>query len=245
MRGSAACTARSSSMARSILSSVGTRARLVAVEVELGHGHAVGLGQAVELVGRAEAGVVAGLGERLGEHVVVERAGVGEALPAVDDDPDADALRLGRRERLDLALVDPHLGVAARAPRPPRPARPCASPAADDRGRRSSQQARDLELDTAQRRGAADGEAGDPQGRDAVADGHALAVLAARARAGPWRSRCRRRRCCCSTSGPLPMRLPSRSGSVISPSSIRYASVMPNTKSPVAVLTWPPPSWAT
>src|SRR5262249_5601367 len=36
-----------------------------------------------------------------------------------------------------------------------------------------------------------------------------------------------------STSGPLPMRLPSRSGSVILPFSIRYASVMPNTKSPV------------
>ena len=41
------------------------------------------------------------------------------------------------------------------------------------------------------------------------------------------------------------MRLPSRIGSVIWPSSIRYASVMPNTKSPVAVFTWPPPRSAT
>ena len=47
------------------------------------------------------------------------------------------------------------------------------------------------------------------------------------------------------TLGPLPMRLPSRSGSVTLPSSMRYASFMPNTKSPVAVLTWPPPSRAT
>src|SRR5690606_32555500 len=47
------------------------------------------------------------------------------------------------------------------------------------------------------------------------------------------------------TAGPLPRRLPSRMGSVIWPSSIRYASVMPNTKSPVAVFTWPPPRWAT
>ena len=46
-------------------------------------------------------------------------------------------------------------------------------------------------------------------------------------------------------SGPLPIRLASRSGSVIRPSSIRYAIVVPNTKSPVAVLTWPPPSLAT
>ena len=33
-----------------------------------------------------------------------------------------------------------------------------------------------------------------------------------------------------------------RTGSVISPFSIMYASVIPNTKSPVAVFTWPPPS---
>src|ERR1035437_2536300 len=38
-------------------------------------------------------------------------------------------------------------------------------------------------------------------------------------------------------SGPFPMRLASRSGSVIRPPSIRYASVVPNTKSPVVVLT--------
>ena len=48
-----------------------------------------------------------------------------------------------------------------------------------------------------------------------------------------------------STSGPLPIRLASRSGSVMRPSSIRYASVVPKTKSPVAVLTWPPPSFLT
>ena len=48
-----------------------------------------------------------------------------------------------------------------------------------------------------------------------------------------------------STAGPLPMRFPSRMGSVIRPPSIRYASVIPNTKSPVAVLTLPPPSLAT
>src|SRR5205807_8102834 len=41
----------------------------------------------------------------------------------------------------------------------------------------------------------------------------------------------------CNVSGPLPMRLADRMGSVISPFSIMYASVIPNTNSPVAVLT--------
>ena len=72
MRGSAARTARSSSRASSTFASVGTSARLVAEQVEVGHGHAVGLGQAEVLVGGGERGVVARLGERLGEDVVVE-----------------------------------------------------------------------------------------------------------------------------------------------------------------------------
>ena len=49
------------------------------------------------------------------------------------------------------------------------------------------------------------------------------------------RSRCRPRRRSRSVSGPLPMSCAARTGSVISPCSIMYASVMPNTKSPVAV----------
>ena len=60
----------------------------------------------------AKRGVVARLVDHLGDDVLVEAAGVGEALPVADDDPHADALRLGRRQRLDLALVGPHLGVA-------------------------------------------------------------------------------------------------------------------------------------
>ena len=60
------------------------------------HGDAVGLGQPGPLVGRAERDVVAGLGQHLGDAVVVERAGVGEPGAAVADDPDADALGSGR-----------------------------------------------------------------------------------------------------------------------------------------------------
>src|SRR4029079_1599739 len=44
------------------------------------------------------------------------------------------------------------------------------------------------------------------------------------------------------TSGPLPMSCAARIGRVISPFSMRYASVTPNTKSPLAGSTWPPPS---
>ena len=43
----------------------------------------------------------------------VERAGVGEPGPPVADDPHPDAFALGRDEVLDLALIHPHLGVAA------------------------------------------------------------------------------------------------------------------------------------
>jgi len=41
------------------------------------------------LVGLAEGGVVARLGQRLEHDPLVERAGVGEALAVVDDDPHA------------------------------------------------------------------------------------------------------------------------------------------------------------
>ena len=88
----------------------GDLGQALAVQVEVGDGHAVGLGQAQPLVGRGEGGVVARLGQRLGQHVVVEAAGVGEALPVARDHPHADARRGGRGQLLDVALVDPHLG---------------------------------------------------------------------------------------------------------------------------------------
>jgi hypothetical protein len=87
--------------------------QLVAPDVEVGGGDPVGLGQADPLVGGGEAGVVTGFGEGLFDRVGVEAPGVGEPLPAALHDPDADAGRLGRRQRLDLAAVDHDLGVAA------------------------------------------------------------------------------------------------------------------------------------
>ena len=56
--------------------------------------------------GDAEAGVVPGFGQGLGHDVGFERPGPGEALPAVDHDPDADAFDVLRRQRLDLAAED-------------------------------------------------------------------------------------------------------------------------------------------
>src|SRR5207244_3359128 len=74
--------------------------------VDAGAGRLVGVGQAEVLVGRPEAGVVAGFGQRLGHDVGLQRAGPGEALPAVDHDPHADALDVLRRQRLDLPAED-------------------------------------------------------------------------------------------------------------------------------------------
>ena len=82
-------------------------------EVELGGLHAVGRGEAVELVGLAELGVVARLGQRLQHHRLVEGARVGEALPVVDDHAHADTGRAGLREALDLAAVGLHRRAGA------------------------------------------------------------------------------------------------------------------------------------
>src|SRR5690606_6152014 len=71
------------------------------------------LGEAEVLVGRTERGVVARVGERVGHDVVVERACIGEALALVRDHPDAHALGLRGGEGLDLALVHLDLGVEA------------------------------------------------------------------------------------------------------------------------------------
>ena len=170
-------------------------------QVELGHGHAVGLGQAEVLVGGGEAGVVAGLGERLGEDVVVEAAGVGEALPVADDDPHADALRLGRRQRLDLALVGPHLGVA----RPPDDASTC-SPSlrrADDPVGDVEQVARHAGGRTLAplmprcRRRSAGRPAGSARRRRPARPGRPCRTCPG----SPWRSRCRGRRCPAAPSG--------------------------------------------
>ena len=100
----------------------GERGERVVPQLLRDHVDAVGLGEAGPLVGRAELDVVAGLGEHLGDCAVVERAGVGEAGATVADDPDADALALRADEVLDLALVDPDVGLAV-ARRRPRPAR--------------------------------------------------------------------------------------------------------------------------
>ncbi|CAB4619655.1 unannotated protein [freshwater metagenome] len=60
-----------------------------------------------------EAGVVACLGQRLGEYRFLEAACVGESLTTVHDDPYAHALRLRRRKRFDLAAIHADLCFGA------------------------------------------------------------------------------------------------------------------------------------
>ena len=72
---------------------------------------AVGLGHSCELVDAAEAGVVERLVEGLPHGLIIQGRGVGEALPAVAHNPHADPYRRRNRERLDLALVGPYLGL--------------------------------------------------------------------------------------------------------------------------------------
>ena len=124
----------------------GHRGQAVAPQVDVGRRHAVGLGQADPLLGLGEGGVVAGLGQHLGDDRLVERAGLGEALAPVVHDPHADAGRRGLGERLDLAAVHPHAGrrraadegldlLAALRPRP-RPWRPGRASSSARDGRR-------------------------------------------------------------------------------------------------------------
>jgi len=84
----------------------GKRDQLVPPQVEVGHGNAVRRGQTHCRVRGGEAGVVPGLGQGVGHDRLVERPGIGEALTVSDDDPDADPLRLRRRQRLDIPVVD-------------------------------------------------------------------------------------------------------------------------------------------
>ncbi len=116
--------------ASSTFFSIGVDGDAVVPQVELGGGDAVGLGEDHVGVGGGEAGVVPGVGQGGGDHVGVERAGPGETDAAADDlgvgavgieeDADADAGRVGRRQRLDLALVGPDLGLGAAGRRRPR-----------------------------------------------------------------------------------------------------------------------------
>ncbi len=168
-----------------------------------------------------------------------KRAAVGEPLASVADDPNADAERVGDRQLLDLALVDatwvsvdratkasscsPPRGLGDHGAQRRRAGRPSARAPARHGDRRFAREARCAHGSLARSliRGAADGQRLDPQGGDPVTDGHALAVLAASA--GVAHSEVvadgvdRR----ASTLGPLPMRLPSRIGSVTWPSSMR------------------------
>ena len=65
------------------------------------------------LIGGGEAGVVPGLGQGLLEHRLLQRAGPGEAQPMVHHHPDPDAGRGGRGQGLDLAGKGPYLGLIA------------------------------------------------------------------------------------------------------------------------------------
>ena len=134
---------------------------------------AIGHGETVELVGFGERGVVAGLAEGFLQRSVVEGAGIGVALLAVDDDPDTDTLRLRSGEGLDLAFVGADLGLGLvdderfdllAVVGPP------GNPGGDVKEFRHGSGGR-----------TADGERRDPKRRGAVANRNTLAVLAARA----------------------------------------------------------------
>src|SRR5690606_19849284 len=208
-----------------------------APQVELHRLDAVGLGQAGGLVGLGEGGVVAGLGHGLGQCRGIEGAAVGEALAPVAHDPHAHAHRVGHGELLHRALVHPHLRVArpghvgldllvalGHAHQPVGHVQQVEPPGS------GSHAAVPPTVSAETRRVGTPSPTGTPWPSLPHVPGCPMAKSLPTASMSP------------STLGPLPMRLPSRSGSVILPSSIRYASVMPNTKSPLAVLTCPPPS---
>ena len=90
----------------------GHREELLAPQVELGCLDVLVLlrrGQTVELVGRAERGVVACVGQRVGDDVGVERSGPRVSLALVDDDANADTLDLRSGEGLHVALECVHV----------------------------------------------------------------------------------------------------------------------------------------
>ena len=217
-------------------SSVGTVASSSRHRSSVGRRGAVDVGRArepVPLVGLAELRVVARLAQRLVDDVGVERAGPRVALAVVGDRPARRRPRPRGRQRLDLAAEHLDLGLArahdvgldllAGACRPRATPRAMSSRSLDSR------------------RGAADGHLPHQHRRLARRD-RARSGRSCRTCRSRCRSRCRPRRSSRSTSGPLPMSCAARTGRVISPCSMRYASVTPNTKSPVAGFTWPPPS---
>ncbi len=88
------------------------REELLAPQVELGYLDALvvlGSGQAVELVRRAERRVVARVGQRVCHDVRIERSRPRVSLALVDDDANADALDLGRCQRLHVTLERVHV----------------------------------------------------------------------------------------------------------------------------------------
>ena len=184
MRVSPASVSRSSSLASSILRSVGNAASCVVPQRLRGAGDAVGLGEAGPLVDGAERDVVARLGEHLVDRARVERAGVGEPGAAVADDAHADALVLRRHEVLDVAAVHADLGLAAARDvgldllAGVRLGDDLVGERLRQRLARSARRPRLLIAGRSRR----SVQGGDPQRRLAGADGHALAVLAARAR---------------------------------------------------------------
>ena len=239
--GRRASVSRSSSLASSILPSVGYAAERRRSTGQLGDGDAVGLGQPGPLVGRAE------LRRCRGPRPAPRRARRRRACRRRRSPVRPSTItrmpmpsRLGRRRS---ARPRPRRrGPRSRAPRDDERldllarSRPGRRP-----GRRSPAARSTLPLMPRCRRSSAPSPAASAGRRRPARPGRPCRTC----RAAHGEVVAEQRRCRCSTCGPLPMRLPSRSGSVISPFSMRYASVMPNTKSPVAVLTWPPPRWAT
>ena len=106
--------------------------------VEVDRLDAVGLGQAEPLVGLAEPGVVAGLGQRLDQHGLVEGAGVGEALAMVGHHPDADAEATRPRSATRPGRRRPSPGWSRPGRRRPRSARRAGRGSATRRARSTS-----------------------------------------------------------------------------------------------------------
>ena len=175
--------------------------------------------------GSPKPGVVARFLQRLVDDIGRERAGPREALALTGDDADADAFDARRRQRLDLAVEHLDVGVA-RAHHVRLDLFTVARGARDVAG-----DVDQVALDSRRRSRRRSFPARAPSVAPTTPARSDPACRTCRSRS---RSRCRPRRPCAARRVRCRSTARRGSGRVISPFSMRYASVIPNTKSPVA-----------